>query len=227
MNRLSEGTNKVLHLAAVIGRQFDVALLTRIADMPEDALLDALDEAAAVALVAEVPGTVDRFAFSHALIRTTLYEELSASRRARMHRRVGEALEELTGANPGARIDELAHHWLAAAQVSDQAKAIGYARQAGDRALANLAFEEAAAHYERALAVLEPRDPTASGCAATCCSPSRTRSAGRATPATARRWPKRSRWLARSATGSDWPSRRWRAPAPAGSWRAPICSTRR
>ena len=38
-------------------------------------------------------------------------------------------------------------------------KAIGYARQAGERALANLAFEEAAAHFERALGVLEPRDP--------------------------------------------------------------------
>jgi len=158
LSRLSEDANKVLHLAAVIGRQFDVALLTRIADMSEDAILDALDEAIGAALVAEVPGTSVRFAFSHALIRTTLYEELNAARRARLHHRVGEALEELTGANPEARIDELAHHWLAATQVSDQAKAIGYARQAGDHALANLAFEEAAAHYERALAVLEPRD---------------------------------------------------------------------
>src|SRR5262249_15471359 len=51
-----------------------------------------------------------------------------------------------------------AHHWLAATQVSDQTKAIAYARQAGDRALANLAFEEAAAHYERALSVLTPHD---------------------------------------------------------------------
>lgn len=158
LSRLAEPTNKLLGLAAVIGRQFDVALLTRIADMPEDAILDALDEAAAAALVAEVPGTADRFAFSHALIRATLYDELTAARRARLHRRVGEALEALSGANPEARIDELAHHWLAATQVADAAKAIGYARQAGDRALANLAFEEAAAHFERALAVLEPRD---------------------------------------------------------------------
>src|SRR6185503_13661260 len=140
LNRLSEETNKVLHLAAVIGRQFDVALLMRIAEKPEGALLDALDEAAAAALVAEVPGTIDRFAFSHALIRTTLYDELTATRRARTHRRVGEALEELTGSDPSTRIDELAHHWLAATQVSDHAKAIGYARQAGDRARANLAF---------------------------------------------------------------------------------------
>src|SRR5262249_55221733 len=61
------------------------------------------------------------------------------------------------GANPESRIDELAHHWLAATQVSDQAKAVSYARRAGDRALTSLAFEEAAAHYERALGVLQPR----------------------------------------------------------------------
>jgi len=105
-----------------------------------------------------VPGEPEHYSFSHALIRTTLYEELSSARRARLHRRVGEALEELTGTTPGARIDELAHHWLAAAQVADAAKAIGYARQAGDRALGGLAYEAAAAHYEQALAVLDPTD---------------------------------------------------------------------
>jgi predicted ATPase len=83
---------------------------------------------------------------------------MSATRRARLHRRVGEALEDLEQAKPGTRIEELAHHWLAATDAADAAKAIGYARQAGERALAGLAFEEAAAHFERALAVLEPRD---------------------------------------------------------------------
>ena len=102
----------------------------------------------------------DRFSFSHALIRSTLYEELNSARRARLHRKVGVALEELTQATPGTRIDELAHHWLNAAQAADIAKTIGYVRQAGDHALANLAFEEAAAYFERALAVLEARaDP--------------------------------------------------------------------
>ncbi len=156
--RLSESTNKVLSLAAVIGRQFDLALLTRMSDESEDAVLDALDAATGAALVAEVPGSPDRFSFNHALVRTTLYEELSGARRGRLHRKVGEALEELTHSAPGTRIDELAHHWLSATQVADGAKAIGYTRQAGDHALANLAFEEAAAHYERALGVLEARD---------------------------------------------------------------------
>jgi len=158
LGRLSEATSRMLGLAAVIGRQFDVPLLAKIAETSEDAVLDALDEATAAALVSEVRSSAAQFAFRHALIRTTLYEELSATRRARLHRRVGEALEDLVQATPGTRIEELAHHWLAATQAADAAKAIGYARQAGERALAGLAFEEAAAHFERALAVLEPRD---------------------------------------------------------------------
>ncbi len=159
LGRLSEATSRILGLAAVIGRQFDVALLAKIAETSEDAVLDALDEATAAALVSEVRGGAEQFTFRHALIRTTLYEELSATRRARLHQRVGEALEELVSTTPGARIEELAYHWLAATRAADVGKAIGYARQAGERALANLAFEEAAAHFERALGVLEPRDP--------------------------------------------------------------------
>jgi hypothetical protein len=43
LGRLSDGTNRVLGLAAVIGRQFDVPLLARVAETSEDAVLDALD----------------------------------------------------------------------------------------------------------------------------------------------------------------------------------------
>jgi predicted ATPase len=149
----------MLGLAAVIGRQFDVALLVELAEAPEDAVLDALDEATAAALVSELHGSPGQFAFRHALIRSTLYEEQSATRRVGLHRHVGEALEALVQATPGARVEELAYHWLAASRTDSVAKAIGYARQAGERALANLASEEAAAHFERALGVLEPRDP--------------------------------------------------------------------
>ncbi len=119
LGRLSEATTRILGLAAVIGRQFDLALLAKIAETSEDAVLDALDEATAAALVAEVRGGDEQFAFRHALIRTTLYEELSAPRRARLHQRVGEALEELVRTTPGARIEELAYHWLAATRAAD------------------------------------------------------------------------------------------------------------
>jgi tetratricopeptide (TPR) repeat protein len=133
-------------------------LLEQIAEMPEDAILDAIDEAKAAALVAEVGGEVERYTFTHALVRATLYDDISPARRARMHRRVGAALERLTETRPGQRIDELARHWMAATTIGDSSKAIAYARQAAEQALAGLAFEEAAKYYEQALAALPPDD---------------------------------------------------------------------
>lgn len=158
LSRLSEQTNKVLSLASVIGREFDLALLEQIAETSEDAILDAIDEAKSAALIAEVGGEVERWTFTHALVRATLYDEVIPARRARMHRRVGAALEQLTAARSGERIDELARHWMAATAIGDAAKAIGYARSAAQRALAGLAFEEAAAYYEQSLSALEHHD---------------------------------------------------------------------
>ena len=164
--RLTEGTNKILSLASVIGREFDLALLEQIAEMPEDAIFDAIDEAKAAALVAEVGGQVERYTFTHALVRATLYEDISPARRARLHRRVGSALERLTETRPGQRIDELTRHWMAATTIGDAPKAIAYARQAAEHALAGLAFEEAAKYYDQALAAIpeDDRDSDALRC---------------------------------------------------------------
>ena len=158
LSRLTGSTNKILSLASVIGREFDLALLEQFAEMEEDAILDAIDEAKAAALVAEVGGEVERYAFTHALVRATLYDEISPARRARMHRRVGAALERLTETRPGQRVDELARHWMAATTIGDLSKAIAYARQAAERALDGLAFEEAAKYYEQSLAALTHHD---------------------------------------------------------------------
>jgi len=90
------------------------------------------------------------------LMRATLYEALNSRRRARMHERVGTALEQLTSNER--YIDELARHWTAAGPVGDATKAINFTRQAGDRALAGLAFEQAAKYYEQALSLLSDRN---------------------------------------------------------------------
>ena len=63
-------------------------------------LLDQLETAVAASVLAESSEQVGRFRFVHALINQTLYEGLGATRRARMHQRVAEALEELYGADP-------------------------------------------------------------------------------------------------------------------------------
>jgi tetratricopeptide (TPR) repeat protein len=143
-----------LALAAVIGRDFDIALLAAVADLDEDTLIDLCDTAVAAAVLteADVPG---RYGFAHALIEHTLYDGLSASRRARAHRTIAEALEVLCGDDPGERVGELAYHWAHATQPQDGAKAIAYAQRAGDRALAQLAPDEALRWYGDAIDLLD------------------------------------------------------------------------
>ena len=155
LGRLREETGKLMALAAVIGRDFDLDLLARVSDLSEDRLLDALDEAAGAALIHEVAGRPDRFTFSHALVQHVLYDELSGQRRVRAHQRVAAALEELCGDDPGDRVTELARHWVAATRPVEIDRALDYARRAGDRALAQLAPEEAAVWYGQAVELQE------------------------------------------------------------------------
>ena len=158
VERLGEPTLKALSAAAVIGRSFDVDLLTAITDEDADELLDLLEGAAAASVVVESGSVPGRFSFSHALINHILYEELGTTRLARMHRRIAEALEERLGPEPGARVSELAHHWAKAGGEGDSRKPISYARQAGERAMAELAPDEALRWFSQALD-LEGRQP--------------------------------------------------------------------
>ncbi len=143
VERLGKKTLELLRLAAVIGRVFDVELLESMLEIDESQLLDQLEAAVAASLLAESDERVGQFRFAHALINQTLYEGLGVTRRARMHQRVAQALEDLYGEDPGDRLSELALHWRMAAVSVDKAKAADYALRAGQRALESLAPAEA------------------------------------------------------------------------------------
>jgi class 3 adenylate cyclase len=156
LSRLSETVNRVLTLAAVIGLEFELPVLQTVAGLDEDFLLGALDEAIAARLVVEVPGPAARHRFAHSLVRTTLYDELSGARRTALHRKVAEAIEAVHAARLDDHLTALAHHYArAAAPAAETAKAVAYASRAGDRALAQLAHDEAAAYYHQALELVE------------------------------------------------------------------------
>jgi DNA-binding SARP family transcriptional activator len=140
--RLPEGTGRVLAVAALLGRDFDYDLLEPVTGLPEDELLDVLDAAVGAALVVEDPRTAGRYAFAHALLRTALASELSATRRARLHLRIGEAIERRHAAQLEPWLDELARHFgEAGPQAVD--RAIDYAERAADQAASRLAYDEA------------------------------------------------------------------------------------
>ncbi len=141
---LSDTANRVLGIASAIGLEFRLEVVEGLIDASEEQVLSAVEEAVAAGLLREVEEDVDRFRFAHALVREAIYENLGATRRTRMHRRIANVLEAF-GAPPA----ELAHHYFEGRH--DQAKAIAYAEQAAEQAAAALAYEEAAGYYRRAL----------------------------------------------------------------------------
>jgi DNA-binding SARP family transcriptional activator/RecA/RadA recombinase len=154
LGRLSPGCRELLSSASVLGREFRLDVLSHLAGLGRPELLDVLDEAASERAVVDVPRSPGRLRFAHALIRDTLYDDLAPTRRLRMHARAGAALEAAYAADLEPHLAELARHYVAAAPAGLTETAIDYARRAGDRAVGQLAFEEAVRHYETALALV-------------------------------------------------------------------------
>jgi DNA-binding SARP family transcriptional activator len=157
LSRLGESTIESMQVASVIGRDFDATLLQEVLALDEDAFLAAVEEALGAGLVSESAAVPGHYGFSHALIRDALYDGMSAARRARIHTRIGTALERRADHDTGA----LAHHFTRAASSDYAERAIRYALAAGERAASTLAYEQAADHYARALEVLERFEPAA------------------------------------------------------------------
>ena len=156
---LSADAVQVLSAAAVVGREFDLSLVGPACGLPVERVLEGLSEATGLGVVAEDPGAVEGYRFSHSLMREVLYERLPIPARLQLHRQVGEAIECVYGTGTGAHVAELARHFAEVAAAGEAAKALEYARLAGERAMGMYAYEEAAAQYQRALQALRFAGP--------------------------------------------------------------------
>ena len=152
LNRLSQRCNETLTVASVIGREFTLSQLRpMVEEVTEDRLFEILEEALAARVIEELPQSVGRYQFTHALIQETLSGELSTTRKVRMHARIAQALEELYGDDADAHAAELAHHFSEAEAILGSENLARYSLLAGERALASYAYEDALAHFERGL----------------------------------------------------------------------------
>lgn len=154
VDRLATDARRVLQEAAVLGAEFDAALLRAVSSAP-DTLAAALDRLAEADLIQPVDrrGADARFRFTHALVREVVYQNLLLARRTEMHQRVGRALERVVGPRPErvSDLEALATHFSLS---PDKLRGARYMLAAGDRARALYANEDAIRHYERALQTL-------------------------------------------------------------------------
>jgi DNA-binding CsgD family transcriptional regulator len=161
LSRLSADTNQVLSVASVIGREFRLDVLQRVHQRTGEELESALEEAVGAELVDEhqLVGATITYRFSHAFFQQTLYDEIMAPRRIRLHHQIARALEEVHARRLEEHAAELAEHYSFSSDTSDLSKAVNYATLAAKRATAVFAYGEAARHLERALAVQDLVDP--------------------------------------------------------------------
>jgi predicted ATPase len=160
--RLGDEAVRVLSIASVIGRDFDLRVLAAASAIGHEEALDVLDAAVASTLVLNV--AAEDFTFAHALVGHALYDALPPARRAQYHRRVAETIEEMARPDCKLYATDLAYHYFQASgsRVTgrEATKAIEYARAAGDAALDKLAPDEALRWYRQALDLVD-RQPDA------------------------------------------------------------------
>jgi hypothetical protein len=160
LSRLSPECNRLLAIAAVIGRDFDLGVLQAVANGSEDAVITALEEAVRVGVLQEqASGGQVRYRFEHAFFRQTLYEELSAPRRIRMHQQVARALEARYAARLDEHATELMEHFAHSSDLEDLAKAVSYGESAARRSITVSAYAEAVRLLDQVLDVQEVLDP--------------------------------------------------------------------
>ena len=142
---------QVLATAAALGPGIDPALVAEVLRVAPGPVARLCDSATEIGLLGPGQNAGEVYRFRHALIRETLYAELTPQSRAQAHRAIAEVLEN----SPGPSHTELAYHFLRAAPVSAEAaaRAVRHSRLGGQEALNALAYEEAAGHFRHALDV--------------------------------------------------------------------------
>jgi hypothetical protein len=156
LSHLDEKANQVLAAASVIGRDFRLDVLQKVAGLSEEDLYVALEEATGRAIVEQVqaPSGI-AFRFTHAMFRQLLYQEIFAPRRIRLHQQVGNALEEVHARRLEEHAAELAEHFSQSTETADLEKAVRYGELAAQRAMGVFDYGEAARFLAKVMDVHE------------------------------------------------------------------------
>jgi DNA-binding CsgD family transcriptional regulator/tetratricopeptide (TPR) repeat protein len=145
LDRLSPRCRSVVSAAAVLGSGVDPVAVAHVTGRDVEAVLAALDEASVAAILTGGPAR----RFVHDLFREAARLDVPTAERLLLHRGMAEHLAGRGDAD--ARVAEIAFHWLEALPTADATQAVAWTERAADRAMAQLAWEEAVSLYQRAL----------------------------------------------------------------------------
>jgi DNA-binding winged helix-turn-helix (wHTH) protein len=155
LGALSERGIALLEAGAVLGREFPLVLAADVAGLSREDATEALDVAVARGVIEVTPGPRGAVRFAHALYREAVYEGIAPGKRTRLHLRAADRIEQRAAPDLASVASELSYHHAEALAVGDAERALGFAERAGDQARARLAWDEAATHYERAVAAAD------------------------------------------------------------------------
>ncbi len=160
LSLLSTDCNRLLSVASVIGREFALDILRRVANVSEEVFVGALKEAVQMSVLEERSelGSI-RYRFTHAFFRQTMYEELIAPQRLKLHQQVARSLETQYAKRLEEHAAELAEHFSQSTDPADLSKAVSYGEMAAQRAVSVYAYGEAVRLMEQALKVQRVLDP--------------------------------------------------------------------
>ena len=156
--RLTPDARRTAELIAVAGLRVELRVI-RVAAGDPDTLGATLDELLDAKLLVELEGAAPSYQFAHAIVRDTIEQGVPASARARLHHKVGQALEAVYESDRRPVLAELARHFVAAAGLGDAERAVYYARRAAAQAMSSYSRDQAIVHLDAALALTPPASP--------------------------------------------------------------------
>jgi DNA-binding SARP family transcriptional activator len=148
LERLSERARLLTTVAAVIGREFEFALLRHASELPDAQVAEGVEELVRAGVL---HGVGERFDFTHDRIRDVVLGALVAPRRRVLHRAAAEAIETTYGDDVALHVLALGLHCVAAEMWPEAVRHLG---RAADHAFSRSAYREAATCLEHALAAV-------------------------------------------------------------------------
>jgi tetratricopeptide (TPR) repeat protein len=155
-------TLRMLTAVCPADRAFGFDFVEIVSELTGDELIDAIDDAERARVISsEVENGTVRFAFAHDLVRQTLLNRVSHTRRQRLHAKVADAFERVHADALPEYAAVVAYHLGEAGPFADRDHIVRFLTLAGSRALEAAAFEDAVRHLRRALTMIDADEAAA------------------------------------------------------------------